>query len=312
MRCISVVLISIFTAQAAGSASQIALPELNDDAAPSSLIQGESVATHESVVRTQSLRERLADRMNLLRQKGQSAFMQKSAQGVAMSASSNLLSAPKIESLLQTTADTTLEAAVKQAAHNKESKRVTLEELLVVETNAHDAVDSVSSELSTAFNQMMGKHQACSQCMNDCPALQWRKYDVHTMAQCKENCKLVICKEVSPASYAQQVAEFQDRMKEPHFAQPTQFSSYLEEYNKAHGLQEITVDDDDKFEIVWEQPSEEEHTVEPSMDLVEELRKKDSLSMKQRSSELILKELHQQEEDRTKEASMEKLVTALA
>lgn len=312
MKYICALLMSIFASQVAASLSQIGLPEADSESVlSSSLLQGASAEnSHDSVVRNEGLRAKIMDRVKAMRSNG--AFMQqRAAQGVSMSAASNLLDSSHVESLLRSE-DESLNNAMQAAIKTKASKRVTLEELIVVEDTAKNAMGDASDLLSITFKQMMAKHQQCQQCDKDCTQLQWRKYKVHTMAQCKQNCKVEICKQVSPASYAQEAAALEEANNVPKYAEPSKFSKYLEEYNKEHGQADVVVDDDDKFEIVWEQPSEQEAVEESTVDPIEQLRSQDRLSMRQKPSEQILKELHNQEEDRAKEAATEKLVTALA
>jgi len=239
-------------------------------------------------------------------------MQKRAAQGVSMSAAANLLDASKVENLLRTASeDKSLRNAVDEAMKTKASKRVTLEELIAVEDSAKNTMDEASAELVEAFKGMLAKHQQCQQCSDDCTQQRWRKYEVHTMAECKQYCKVMICKDSDSADYAQEAAALEEAMKVPHYAAPTKFSSYLETYSKTHG-QEAIVNDDDKFEIVWEQPTEQEVQVESTPDPVEQLRAQNRWSMEHKSSEQVLKELHQQEEDHVKEAAAEKLVKALA
>merc|ERR1719181_1008318 len=122
-------------------------------------------------------------------------------QTVELSASANLLGAEKaksmVHSLMQTDMDNSMNQAVQEAVSQKSGKRVTLEELLVVEDKAQDAMDGTATELSDIFTQMMASHQQCAVCKSDCSALQWKKWKVHTMTECQKNCKINICKEAT-------------------------------------------------------------------------------------------------------------------
>lgn len=208
--------------------------------------------THSAVQSNQNLRSRILAGMTKLKGKGESKQMQ----SVTLSASANLLGADKtkslVSSLMQSDMDSTMNRAVQVAVEMKSNKRVTLEELIVVEDKAKDTMDSVTTELSSAFAQMMQSHKQCTQCKADCPALQWKKYQVHTMAECQKNCKIMICKE-SSKDEATKFAE--ERQQAPQYA-TSKFSSYIEDYSKAHGQQELVVDDEGKFDIVWEAPKE--------------------------------------------------------
>merc|ERR1719473_2514898 len=104
------------------------------------------------------------------------------------------------------------------------------------------------------------------------------------MAECKQHCKLIICKEGTQ----QEVAEFENRSQEPKYAEPTVYSSYLEQYNKAHGQDGITVADEDKFDLVWEQPSEQT-SLEESQDPLEKLR---ATHATPQSAEQVLRAIH--------------------
>eukprot|EP00746_Dinoflagellata_sp_MGD_P166343 gnl/MRDRNA2_/MRDRNA2_96163_c0_seq1.p1 gnl/MRDRNA2_/MRDRNA2_96163_c0~~gnl/MRDRNA2_/MRDRNA2_96163_c0_seq1.p1 ORF type:complete len:334 (-),score=96.49 gnl/MRDRNA2_/MRDRNA2_96163_c0_seq1:26-955(-) len=309
MNSLCAILITGFAAHATGSASQIQLPEADSVSTmiteSSSLMQGEASVESKATALTSKIQDAMT-RMSALKKSG--AFLQKKmTQGVAMASSSNLLDASKVKSLHAVATDASMQSAVQEAIKTKATKRVTLEEVIVAEDAAQNTMDEASSELSKTYSELMLKYKQCQQCDSDCQQLKWHQYQVHTMAQCKQNCKINICKEVSPQSQAQEAAALEASMKVPQYAEPTKFSSYLQDYSKSG--QEITVNDDDKFDIVWEQPSEQDATEESTTDPVEQLR---ASSMAQKSSEQVLKELHQQEEDRVKEASTEKLVKALA
>merc|ERR1719152_255153 len=104
------------------------------------------------------------------------------------------------------------------------------------------------------------------------------------MSECSKNCKLNICKEGS----SDEVAQFeQERQESPKYA-TNQFSSYLQ---TAHG--QDLVDDEDKFDIVWEMPGDMAADEEIASDPVEQLRAMDHA---QKSSQEILMQLHTEAE----------------
>jgi len=269
-----------------------------DAVAPASLLE-----KHTAVQSNQALRSKILEKMAGLRKQAQATGLStRYGEAVSLSASSNLLGEKKTNSLaaslMQTAADASLQEAVQKAVAQKSNKRVTLEELIVVEDKAKGTMDDVQEALSAAFTDMMESHKQCNTCKNDCHALQWKKYKVHTMAECQKNCKVVICKESSKQEAEEFEAELQ---KAPQYA-TSKFSSYIQDYAKAHSQEQLVHDDDDKFEIVWEVPGDtlEDAKEEITLDPVEQLRAMDKFAA-QKSSEDILKNLHKEMESKKQE-----------
>merc|ERR1719160_1735792 len=101
------------------------------------------------------------------------------------------------------------------------------------------------------------------------------------MAECQKNCKINICKE-STKDEATKFAE--ERQHAPKYA-TSKFSSYIEDYSKAHGQQELVVDDEGKFDVIWEVPGDDVAIEEEiASDPVEQLRAIDKFTA-QRSTE---------------------------
>lgn len=253
--------------------------------------------THTAVQSNQNLRAKIVAAMS--KNTGKSQQMQ----SVTLSASANLLGPEKsksmVQSLMQTDMDSSMNQAVQMAVSMKTDKRVTLEELLVVEDKAKDTMDTVAGSLTGAFSEMMAGYKQCAVCKSDCQALEWKKYQVHTMAECQKNCKINVCKEASK----EEAAQFEEERQQAPKYTTSKFSSYIEDYSKAHGQEGLTVDDEDKFDIVWEVPGSDvavEKEIGSNQDPVEYLRAIDK-SVARKSTEDTLKLLHMEAEANKKE-----------
>jgi hypothetical protein len=291
--------IACFALLGLAASVSVGVPETEGDASTMpALITGENppelasalLETSSAVQKNQNLRARILAQMS----SAKSGI--KSMQSVALSASANLLGTEKsksmVHSLMQTEMDSSMNQAVQVAVSMKSDKRVTLEELLVVEDKAQDAMDTTATELAEIFTEMMSSHKQCGVCKSDCNALQFKKWKVHTMTECQKNCKINICKEATQ----EETAQFeQERQQAPKYA-TSKFSSYIEDYSKANGQQELVVDDEGKFDVVWEMPGEDVAAEEElASDPVEQLRAMDKFQA-QKSSEDILKNLHMEAE----------------
>merc|ERR1719316_161856 len=180
--------------------------------------------THASVQANQNLRSKILAQMSALRSKGQSKTQTVQAQTMAVK--DNLLGQQKATTwTTDNTLNKALEMAIEQKAEQKDSKRVTLEEILAVEDKAKDAVDSVSTSLNKHFLDMMETQKDCISCKADCKALNWKKYRVHTMAECQQNCK-IHCEGATPEEKAQFE---QERQAEPKCATPEEKAQFEQE-----------------------------------------------------------------------------------
>lgn len=213
--------------------------------------------------------------------------------------------------------DASMDAAVKKAAKDMSGKGrtgLTLEERIAQNDNVDHAMQTViNPELPGLFEDMMGRHKKCTQCSRDCPAMRWSEYGVHTLQECEQYCKLIICKEWSDphTPYDQEVARFEEeraaRATNPKYAKPTVFQNYLPDYLREYGPESLVVNDDGEYEVTWELPEKNEtwELLDPEEvhpDPMESLRELPPLPG--RSAEDVLKEISRQEE-------AEKLVPAL-
>merc|ERR1719265_2531575 len=117
------------------------------------------------------------------------------------------------------------------------------------------------------------------------------------MGECQKNCKINICKEASK----EEVTKFEEERQQAPTYTTSKFSSYIEDYSKAYDQQELVVDDEGKFDVVWEMPGDDVAAEEElASDPVEELRAIDKFAAP-KSSEEILKQLHKEAEAKNQE-----------
>eukprot|EP00746_Dinoflagellata_sp_MGD_P006763 gnl/MRDRNA2_/MRDRNA2_113308_c0_seq1.p1 gnl/MRDRNA2_/MRDRNA2_113308_c0~~gnl/MRDRNA2_/MRDRNA2_113308_c0_seq1.p1 ORF type:complete len:420 (-),score=109.19 gnl/MRDRNA2_/MRDRNA2_113308_c0_seq1:110-1369(-) len=308
--------------------ADIKVPEISlaqsSEGDASGLVSGEAQIKVESRL---SLRDKIQNRLSQIKAKKaemeasdeykqqQIAESLKGKKAKVLAARDNLLDSAHLHGVFHSLfqkdeKDAYMDAAVKRAAKDMSGKgrtKVTLEERIAQIDNVDHAMETkVSSELSGIFADLMGRHKKCTQCSRDCPAMRWSEYGAHTLAECEQYCKLIVCKEWDDPHkpYEQEVARFEEERKEraknPRYAKSTVFQNYLPDYLREYGPESLVVNDDGEYELSWELPANKtepweihnDEDVHP--DPMESLRELPPLPGK--SAEDVLKEIAQQEE----------------
>lgn len=238
-----------------------------------------------------------------------------------MAARDNLLDHPHLSGVLHSLfqkdeKDASIDMAVKKASQDMSGKgrtKITLEERLALHDNVEHAVGNVvMPELSRKFTELMDRHHKCTQCTRDCPALKWSKYGVHTLEECEQYCKVIVCKEWDDPDrpLEQAAARFEEDRKKradnPKYAKTSVFQNYLPDYLREYGAEAAVINDDGEYEVTWDVPDNQTyHRVdyeEIHPDSMETLREQPRAPG--RSAEDVLAEISRQEE-------ADKLVPAL-
>lgn len=182
-------------------------------------------------------------------------------------------------------ADASMDQALNTAVKVKKDKglgRVTLEERMALEEKVDKKAEALGGEVKELFQELLTRHEDCHRCQRDCTARRFHEYQTHSLQECRDYCKLMICGEVlnpeSPMSYREQVVEYVNnkfaRSENPTYAKPSLFTNYLDEYLREYGQEGVLSDSgEEKFELVWALPDPkppEDEVVRP--DVFEQLR----------------------------------------
>merc|ERR1719487_1583883 len=177
---------------------------------------------------------------------------------------------------------------------------VTLEERIAqIDNLDHSMETKLGSELSETFRSLMSRHKKCAKCQQDCPTFRWHEYGVHTLPECEQYCKLMVCKSwADPQEQEVFEEELRKRAKNPPYAKSTAFLSYLPDYLRDYGRENVTFNDTGMYEVIWQPPREKQQyeKFDPDefhKDPMQALRELPSV---RKSTEDVLKEISRQEE----------------
>jgi len=280
-----VILLGLVTgaAGAASLADIIAVPvqtryEVGTLGVGSSLLQGEASQEHADSIKRMSTMSMVITEQALAEEDARQGLLVHGMQHAQDASSSNIARDLRKEglgdvmSLLEQNNQQELGKALTKAMILKETQglnHMTLEETLAKQEQQKANLVESGKMFSELFQTVTTRYEKCQQCLADCPARNFEKYQqqgmhVNSEKECMKNCELVICQEVwNPlaGSYLQQLSEFKGRKTDVNveYAKPTIFTNYLDSYHQSKGEKALYYEDeDDETEIVYDAPTPEQ------------------------------------------------------